>query len=158
MAARRADLETSESILRKRSAHRTGPSSHRALQAGAEEGGCTSNRQPRDWPTETPFNLAEQWGLYRGRNPEKGLKFLPENNCQFRSLTKEEEERLLHCCSPYLQDLVTFAIHTGLRLGDMLNLKWEEVDIGQDGSRFLVQKTQRVLEVPLNDESARVIR
>jgi integrase len=78
------------------------------------------------------FNVAEQWGMYRGRNPVKGVKFLSENNLQFRSLTEEGEARLLECCSPYLQDLVTFAIHTGLRLGGMLNLKCEEVDIGQD--------------------------
>ena len=26
------------------------------------------------------FNLAEQWGLFRGRNPMKGIKFLSENN------------------------------------------------------------------------------
>ncbi len=103
------------------------------------------------------FNVAEQWGMYRGRNPVKGVKFLSENNLQFRSLTEEEETRLLRCCSPYLQDLVTFAIHTGLRLGDILNLKWEEVDIGQDALTFLVQKTQRILEVPLNNEAATVM-
>ena len=104
------------------------------------------------------FNLAEQWDLYRGRNPVKRVKFLAEDNLQFRSMICEEEARLLECCSPYLQDLMTFAIHTGLRLGDILNLKWEEVDIGQDGIRFLVQKTQRILELPLNDEAARVVR
>ncbi len=104
------------------------------------------------------FNLAEQWGIYRGRNPVKRVKFLAENNLQFRSVTQEEEARLLARCSPYLQDLVTFAIHTGLRLGDILNLKWEEVDIGQDGIRFLVQKTRRILELPLNNEAARVVR
>jgi integrase len=45
-----------------------------------------------------------------------------------------------------------------MRLGDILNLKWEEVNIGQDGIRFLVQKTRRILELPLNDEAARVVR
>lgn len=42
--------------------------------------------------------------------------------------------------------------------GDILNLKWEEVDIGQDAITFLVQKTRRILEVPLNNEGATVIR
>jgi integrase len=104
------------------------------------------------------FNMADQWGVYRGRNPVKGVKFLSEDSLRFRSLTEEEEARLLQCCSPYLQDLVTFAIHTGLRLGDILNLKWKEVDIGQDAITFLAQKTQRILEVPLNNEAARVVR
>ncbi|MBV8551264.1 MAG: hypothetical protein JOY54_08175 [Acidobacteriaceae bacterium] len=56
------------------------------------------------------FNMAEQWDIYRGRNPVKRVKFLAENNLQFCSITEEEEARLLKCCSPYLQDLVTFAI------------------------------------------------
>lgn len=69
-------------------------------------------------------------------------------------MTYEEEAR----CWPYLQDLVTFAIRTGMGVGDTLNLKWKEVNFGQDGIRLLVQKTRRILEVPLNDEAARVVR
>jgi integrase len=48
--------------------------------------------------------------------------------------------------------------HTGIRVGDILNLKWEEVDIGQDAVTFLCKKTQRILEVPLNNEAATVVR
>jgi integrase len=48
-----------------------------------------------------------------------------------------------------------FAMHTGMRLGD---LNWGEVDIRQDAITFIVQKTRRILELPLNNEAARVIR
>jgi hypothetical protein len=34
------------------------------------------------------FNLAEQWGLYRGRNPVKGVRFLDENNLKLRTLSE----------------------------------------------------------------------
>jgi len=74
------------------------------------------------------FNKAEHWQLCFGRNPVKGVKFLEEDDLQIRSLSEAEEEKLLQCCS-YLQDLVTFAIHTGLWIGEILNLKWEEVDL-----------------------------
>jgi integrase len=158
MAARRADDEASERILRQHAAHGTWPLAieRYKLERMQAVTPATVNREIA--LLKHLFNLAEQWDVYRGRNPVKRVKFLAENNLQFRSITPEEEARLLPCCSPYLQDLVTFAIHTGLRLGDMLNLKWEEVDIGQDGIRFLVQKTQRILELPLNDEAARVVR
>jgi hypothetical protein len=43
-------------------------------------------------------------------------------------------------------------------LGTFLNLKWQEVNIGHDALTFLVQKTQRILEVPLNNEAATVVR
>jgi integrase len=103
------------------------------------------------------FNLAEQWGLYRGRNPVKGVRFLDENNLKLRTLSEEEERALLSCCSPYLQDLVTFAIHTGLRLGEILNLKWEEVDLEIGVLKLLVRKNRRMLEVPLNDQALSVV-
>jgi integrase len=97
------------------------------------------------------FNLAEHWGLFFGRNPVRGVKFLQEDNLQIRSLSEAEEERLLQCCSPCLQDLVTFAINTGLRLGEILNLKWKEVDIETAYITTPVRKNRRMLELPLND-------
>jgi len=104
------------------------------------------------------FNLAEHWGLYRGRNPMKGIRFLPEDNLRFRSVTEAEEAVLLSHCSPYLQDMVVFAINTGLRLGDILDLKWEEVDIDANLIRKLIRKNRRILEVPLNEAAAHVVR
>jgi integrase len=103
------------------------------------------------------FNLAEQWGLYRGRNPVKGIRFLAENNLKLRTLSEGEERALLAHCSPYLQDLVTFAINTGLRHADMLNLKWEEVDLESSCLTLLVRKNRRVLEVPLNDKALSMV-
>ncbi len=104
------------------------------------------------------FNLAEQWGLYRGRNPVKGVRFLDENNLKLRTLSEGEERALLSCCSPYLQDLVTFAINTGLRLGEILNLTWEEVDVENGILTLLVRKSRRMLEVPLNDKALSVVK
>jgi len=49
------------------------------------------------------FNMAEKWGMHRGRNPVKGMKFLSQNNLPFGSLTEEEEERLIQHCSPYFR-------------------------------------------------------
>jgi len=103
------------------------------------------------------FNKAEHWQLFFGRNPVKGVKFLEEDNLQIRSLSEAEEEKLLECCSPYLQDLVKFAIHTGLRIGEILNLKWEEVDLENAVIQMLVRKNRRMLEVPLNDTALAVV-
>ena len=103
------------------------------------------------------FNVAEQWGLYQGRNPVKGIRFLAEDNLKLRTLSEKEEAALIECCSPYLQDLVVFAVHTGLRLGEILNLKWEEVDLENGVVKMLVQKNRRMLEVPLNEKALAVV-
>jgi integrase len=104
------------------------------------------------------FNMAERWGLYRGRNPVRDVKFLAEDNLQFRFLSGAEEETLLGACSPYLEDLVLFAINTGLRLNEILNLRWEEVDLDNGVVKMLVQKNRRMLEVPLNEKALAVVK
>ena len=104
------------------------------------------------------YNLAETWGLFFGRNPVKGVKFLAENNEKLRTLSEQEEATLLSHCSPYLQDLVTFAINTGFRLGEILNLKWEAIDLDNNIIKTLVKKNRRMLEVPLNPAALAVVK
>jgi integrase len=105
------------------------------------------------------YNLAEQWGLYRGKNPVKGIKFLDEDNLKLRTLSEGEERALLAHCSPYLQDLVTFSINTGPRHGDILNLTWKEVDLESGWLTIVPRKTRKkVLEVPLNEKALAVVK
>ena len=64
---------------------------------------------------------------------------------------------LLSFCSPYLQDLVIFAINTGLRLGEILNLTWKEVDLESGILTLLVRKSRRMLELPLNKKALSIL-
>jgi integrase len=103
------------------------------------------------------FNLAERWGAFRGTNPVRMVKFFDEDNDVVRVLSLEEEARLLSHCSPYLQDLTLFAINTGLRAGDILNLKWEEVDLETSVIIRMFRNNRTRLEIPLNDVAQRVV-
>jgi integrase len=103
------------------------------------------------------FNMAERWGFYQGSNPVRWVKFLPEDNLQFQTVSEQDERRLLECSPPYLRELIVFAINTGLRYGDLLDLKWEEVDIEERRLSLIMGKTRRRLEVPLNDTTAAII-
>ena len=76
------------------------------------------------------FNVAERWGMHRGTNPVRLVKFLPENNLQFRTLNEADEQRLLEASPPYLRELLLFAVNTGLRCGDIFDL-----DVGGGGFR-----------------------
>jgi integrase len=57
------------------------------------------------------------------------VKFFQEINMSFRTLTWEEEKRFLASATPYIQDIAVFALNTGLRIGEILSLTWESVDI-----------------------------
>ncbi len=103
------------------------------------------------------FNMAEKWQLYRGSNPVRQVRFLAEDNFQFRTLSEEEERALVEHCPMYLADMVVFALNTGLRSGEIFNLKWEEIDLQARRLQTTTSKTRRRLELPLNDAALQVL-
>ena len=68
-------------------------------------------------------------------NPMLRVSKLKEANGRDRVLSKEECERLLKACSksknPYLLPIVTLALCTGMRQGEILKLKWENINLEQ---------------------------
>ena len=74
------------------------------------------------------FSLAVEWGLLE-ESPMQGIKFLRENNARTRYLSLEECQRLIASCfAPHIRALVSVALHSGMRLGEILNLHWRDLD------------------------------
>jgi len=74
------------------------------------------------------LNLAVEWELLE-ESPMKGMKFLRENNARTRYLSLEECQRLIaSCIAPHIRALVTVALHSGMRLGEILNLRRHDLD------------------------------
>src|SRR3989442_5077112 len=74
------------------------------------------------------FSLAVEWELLE-ESPMKGMKFLRENNARTRYLSLEECQRLIaSCIAPHIRALVTVALHSGMRLGEILDLHWYDLD------------------------------
>src|SRR5207237_3712818 len=74
------------------------------------------------------FSLAVEWGLLE-ESPMKSMKFLRENNARTRYLSLEECQRLIaNCIAPHIRALVGVALHSGMRLGEILNLRWYDLD------------------------------
>jgi|SRR5438552_4891546 len=74
------------------------------------------------------LNVAVNWGLLE-ESPMKGLRFLPENNRRHRYLSVPESEKLVKACiSPRVRAIAILALHTGLRLGEILNLRFQDID------------------------------
>lgn len=74
----------------------------------------------------------KEWRLV-DRNPVKDISKKRKTRGRVRFLSGEERAALLKACgeSPWkpLQTLVTLAISTGARRGELLNLKWSDVDL-----------------------------
>lgn len=75
-------------------------------------------------------NTYWQWAL---PNPVKG-SLLMEPDGRLRWITPAEADRLLNAATqekkaPHLAPLITLALHTGMRRGEMLGLEWNRVDL-----------------------------
>ncbi len=80
------------------------------------------------------FNVARREWKWVRDNPVADLSFsIGNKNARDRWLTVEEEKKLLECATNplWLRSLLIFALHTGMRRGEILNLLWKDVDFSR---------------------------
>lgn len=103
------------------------------------------------------FNLAIAWDSFLGLNPVRKVKFFREIANRLRVLSPEEEKKLLQNAIPYLQDLIRFALNTGLRTGEIFSLRWSHIDLQRGILAVFASKTQTIREIPINSETRKVL-
>jgi integrase len=105
------------------------------------------------------FKCAVDWEFIR-ENPCRGIKELKEPPGRIRYLSHKELEQLLRACEPgsllenlhnqnrelsklisvYLKPIVLVAMHSGMRRGEIVDLRWKDLDFKQ--RRILLEKTK----------------
>jgi integrase len=88
------------------------------------------------------LNKVVEWG-WLDENPFKRFKesiFYQEKNDRVRFLEDDEIKTLLEASPPYLANLIKGAIFTGLRKGDLLNLKWSDANLERGFLNYREQK------------------
>lgn len=118
------------------------------------------------------FKKAVEWELIDESPFNRGESlFIKENNQRLRYLTEDEIENLLEACSikviefpnskthvnkmtrkdeHYLRDIVECAINSGMRKGEILSLKWDQV---RNGFIYLRKtKTSNPRQIPINND------
>jgi integrase len=73
------------------------------------------------------FTKAMEWEM-AVHNPARPVKLFKEESERLRYLTGEEIDRLLSVAPNHLKPVLITALQTGMRRGEILNLKWEDVD------------------------------
>jgi len=102
------------------------------------------------------FNKAIAWNKFDGKNPVKGIKFYKEHP-RLRFLEKEEITKLLENCSEHLKPIVILALNTGMRKGEILNLKWHDIDFNRDLIYLYQTKNGEKRETPMNEQAKRAL-
>lgn len=94
-----------------------------------------------------------KWGMLE-KNPFENADdlFYKNRNKRERALTEDEVRRLIEAYPPYLKPIVVTAVYTGLRKGDVLNLKWKDIDLERGIVRLTEQKTGKTRNIVLNND------
>ncbi len=104
------------------------------------------------------LSLAKEWGLITDVPKMRLFRLQPSD---FEFLTFEEEPRFLAAVPPEWRTFALTPLKTGVRVGELLVLKWEDLDLV--AGRMMVRRTlwnnqeglpkgNRVREVPLGNE------
>ena len=99
------------------------------------------------------FSKAIKWKMLR-ENPAKDVKFLKGAVNRVRYLMPEEFQGLLSNCDDFLKPIVTVAVHTGMRRGEILSLRWDQVNFEQGIITILDTKNSERKDIPM-DETVR---
>lgn len=100
------------------------------------------------------FNLCIENKLL-SQNPCYGIKKLRENNKQRRVLEADEEKRIFEAINSntaefgYLKDIILFALQTGARKQNVLNIEWKHINFKDGMIKFLKTKSGKAYEVPM---------
>jgi integrase len=98
------------------------------------------------------FSLAMDNGITES-NACRKVRKLRLDNQRRRYLTGEEEARLMNALSgrrAHLRPVVVAAIHTGMRRGELLKLRWQNVDFARGLIYVTNTKTGHDRDVPMN--------
>jgi integrase len=95
------------------------------------------------------FSLAVDWGLL-DKNPLKKIALYRIEETLMRVVTEEEERSLIEAAAPHFKPVIVVAINTGMRRGELLSLRWDEVDLHSGTITVKQSKSGRVRHVPLN--------
>ena len=102
-----------------------------------------------------------RYGVRSGQLPAAAIPqidSLKTNNKLVRYLTEDEEIRLLSALPMHLRPLVALATHTGMRKGELLNLRWSDVDLVSGTITVREAKSGEGRRLPLSETASQAIR
>ena len=109
------------------------------------------------------FEIArKEWDFFDINNPLSAIRFPSANRSRERRLELGEYEALLHstenCHNPFIAPLITLAIETAMRQGELLSLKEKDIHLGDRVVRLQHTKNGERRDVPLSKSATDLLR
>lgn len=99
---------------------------------------------------KTMFNKAVEWGRIES-SPVAKVKKFREPIYKVKILNASEIKRLLDVSNSHLKPILIVALNTAMRRGEILALKWENVDLSKRRIHIEDSKSGRSRDIPMNN-------
>lgn len=125
------------------------------------------------------FNWARKERMFQVENPVSAIRRPPSGKARDRRLEPDEEKRLMAALeshpeqttgvkrsgnyrvgarNPWVKPLVQLALETGMRRGELLALRWENVDLKAQTAFLEITKNGDSRTVPLSTKAVSILR
>ena len=98
---------------------------------------------------KTIYNKANEWERVNC-NPAANIKNFKENNKIQIILNPNEIKRLITSATDHLKPIIIIAVNTGMRRGEILNLKWKNINFIKGYIEIEDSKSGESRKVPMN--------
>jgi len=96
------------------------------------------------------FNKAITWGK-AVKNPVDDIEKLPVPKGRLVFFSEDEITNLYKNCSEHILPIVKLAISTGMRRGELLNIKWKDIDFDNGFLYIMKSKNGKSRTIPICD-------
>ncbi len=108
------------------------------------------------------FTIAvKEWG-WLDDSPMRKVRKMKEPRGRIRFLSDDERPALLNACreseNPYLYTIVVLALSTGARQGEILSLKWDQVDLKRKLITLYETKNKEIRSLPLTGHALKLVK
>ncbi|MEO5359189.1 MAG: site-specific integrase [Nitrospirota bacterium] len=99
------------------------------------------------------FTKAAEWDMVETDISKRihKVKLLRDTSRRLRYLSQEECQELLNNCDSHLYPIVITALNSGMRRGEILSLRWENIDLKHGFILLDITKNGERREIPINN-------
>jgi len=101
---------------------------------------------------------SRDWGISIPQNPVSMISLPKADKPRTRRLEAGEKERLLQGANPELNRIITVALETGMRRGEILNVKKSHIDFSLRTLFIPSTKTDEPRTIPLSSQAIAALR
>lgn len=98
------------------------------------------------------FERAKKWGDHFVGNPAQEIERGKEEGQRVRFLSEEEIKNILTAAHRKIYPVLVCALHTGMRRGEILGLRWENVNLEQSIVYVVKSKSGKPREIPISPQ------